>query len=81
MSFHCRVEHLIFADPWGFPERPADVTTKYNVPLWARAIGYAIQPLNPLWALRVAGPFGQWVVEKTRPDLTRKFSVIVKVST
>lgn len=39
----------------GFPERPADVNQKYNVPLWVKAIAYAVQPLNPLWPLRFAG--------------------------
>lgn len=43
------------ADSWGFPEVPADVTTKYNVPFWVKAVAYAVQPLNPLWALRAAG--------------------------
>lgn len=53
-----RVKHLILADPWGFPERPTDVVNKSHAPLWLKAIGYMIQPLNPLWAVRVAGPFG-----------------------
>lgn len=72
-----RVKHLILADPWGFPEKPADVAKKYNVPLWVRAISFAVTPLNPLWAIRAAGPFGQWVVEKTRPDITRKYAFLV----
>lgn len=72
---------MILADPWGFPERPENVEKRLNIPIWARALGYALRPLNPLWALRAAGPFGQWVVEKTRPDLTRKFSVVVKDET
>lgn len=43
-----------------------------------RAIAYMVTPLNPLWALRAAGPYGQWVVQKTRPDLLRKFQDVVK---
>lgn len=73
-----RIKHLILADPWGFPERPTDLSTKSNIPLWVKAIALVISPLNPLWAVRAAGPFGQWVVEKARPDITRKFSVIVE---
>lgn len=72
-----RVKHLVLADPWGFPEKPADITTKYNIPLWVRAIAFVVTPMNPLWALRAAGPFGQWIVEKARPDITRKFASIV----
>lgn len=77
LSYPDRVKHLILADPWGFPERPSETSNK-SLPLWVRAIAYALTPLNPLWALRAAGPFGQLVVEKTRPDITRKFSVLIK---
>jgi abhydrolase domain-containing protein 4 len=28
IKFPDRVEHLILADPWGFPERPEDVSQK-----------------------------------------------------
>lgn len=52
------MKHLILADPWGFPERPNDATVKKSVPLWIRAIAFTLQPLNPLWAVRAAGPFG-----------------------
>lgn len=69
MSYPNRVKHLILADPWGFAERPKEIA----IPLWMKAIGYVVSPLNPLWALRAAGPYGQWVVQKTRPDILRKF--------
>lgn len=72
-----RVKHLILADPWGFPERPADIAQRYSVPLWVRAIVYVTQPFNPFWAVRAAGPFGQWVIEKARPDIMKKFSSFV----
>lgn len=72
-----RVKHLILADPWGFPEKPADIVQRYNLPLWIRAIVFVTQPFNPFWPVRVAGPFGQWVIEKTRPDIIKKFSTFV----
>ncbi|XP_049876632.1 1-acylglycerol-3-phosphate O-acyltransferase ABHD5 isoform X2 [Pectinophora gossypiella] len=72
-----RVRHLILADPWGFPERPSNVYEKYQVPLWIRAVVTVIQPLNPLWAVRVAGPAGKWLVSKTRPDIARKYTKYV----
>lgn len=77
-----RVKHLILADPWGFPEKPNDVSAKHgHIPFWVKAIAFAVQPLNPLWAVRVAGPFGQWLIEKTRPDIVKKFSPILNDDT
>nr|CAD7442784.1 unnamed protein product [Timema bartmani] len=72
-----RVAHLILADPWGFPERPADVAQKYNVPIWVRCVAFVVQPFNPLWPVRAAGPFGQWLIGKMRPDIVRKFSPVL----
>lgn len=54
------MKHLILADPWGFPEKPHDSVVKKTIPLWIRAIAYTLQPLNPLWAVRAAGPFGNY---------------------
>nr|CAD7263246.1 unnamed protein product [Timema shepardi] len=71
------VAHLILADPWGFPERPADVAQKYNVPIWVRCVAFVVQPFNPLWPVRAAGPFGQWLIGKMRPDIVRKFSPVL----
>ena len=56
--YYFRISHLILADPWGFPERPLDVSTKYNIPFWVKAIGLALQPFNPLSIIRTAGPLG-----------------------
>jgi pimeloyl-ACP methyl ester carboxylesterase len=78
LTYPDRVQHLILADAWGMAEKPADVNTKYNVPIWVKAIAFAVQPLNPLWVLRAAGPWGQWVVEKTRPDIMKKFNSVVQ---
>ena len=78
LTYPNHVKHLILADPWGFPEKPDDVAKTYNIPFWVRAIAFAVTPLNPLWAIRAAGPFGQWVVEKARPDIMKKFSTVVK---
>ncbi|XP_022832456.1 1-acylglycerol-3-phosphate O-acyltransferase ABHD5 isoform X2 [Spodoptera litura] len=68
-----RVRHLVLADPWGFAERPQNAYEKAQLPLWVRAIATAVQPLNPLWAVRAAGPAGKWLVSKTRPDISRKY--------
>ncbi|XP_033326244.1 pummelig isoform X2 [Megalopta genalis] len=76
-----RIKHLILADPWGFPERPVERSLRPAIPFWVQAIAYVIQPLNPLWAVRVAGPFGQWLVEKARPDIAKKFVPILNDDT
>lgn len=55
-----RVKHLILADPWGFPEKPNDLSQRYNIPIWVKAIAYMVQPFNPLWSVRAAGPFGEF---------------------
>lgn len=75
------IQHLILADSWGMPKKPENVNQKYNVPFWVQAVAYAVQPLNPLWMIRAVGPFGQWVVEKTRPDIMKKFNAVVRDET
>lgn len=60
LSYPERVTHLILADPWGFPEKPKEYQKK-ELPLWVRALAFVLQPLNPLWAVRAAGPFGMLV--------------------
>ncbi|XP_017886785.1 protein ABHD4 isoform X2 [Ceratina calcarata] len=74
-----RIKHLILADPWGFPERPVERIAR--APMWVKVIAYIIEPLNPLWPVRVAGPFGQWLIEKTRPDIVKKFAPVLKEDT
>ncbi|XP_058794871.1 (Lyso)-N-acylphosphatidylethanolamine lipase isoform X2 [Phymastichus coffea] len=71
-----RVKHLILAEPWGFTEKPPETEKKVQVPLWVKAIAYLVQPLNPLWAVRFAGPYGQRLIETMRPDLMRKFAPV-----
>ncbi len=53
-----RVAHLILADPWGFPERPADY--KPNIPTPFKILAWVTHRLNPFWALRLAGPWGRF---------------------
>ncbi|XP_054277772.1 1-acylglycerol-3-phosphate O-acyltransferase ABHD5-like isoform X2 [Macrosteles quadrilineatus] len=78
LAYPERVKHLILADPWGLPPRPpAEESKRSKLPWWARALLFTLEPLNPLWAIRVAGPFGQKLVEKMRPDLLNKFSIAV----
>ncbi|XP_018021141.2 uncharacterized protein LOC108677433 [Hyalella azteca] len=68
------ISHLVLADPWGFPERPLDVDELYKLPLWAKALASVAQHFNPLSVLRFTGPLGPSLLQKARPDLTRKFA-------
>lgn len=73
-----RVKHLILVDPWGFQEKPSDTTLQRKLPLWVRALAYTLKAFNPLWTIRAAGPFGERLVERFRPDITRKFSMLTE---
>eukprot|EP00047_Mylnosiga_fluctuans_P013065 m.29204 g.29204 ORF g.29204 m.29204 type:complete len:425 (+) comp4638_c0_seq1:87-1361(+) len=66
------VQHLILADPWGFPSKPAVITRQ--PPLWARAIIAVLRPFSPLALLRAFGSYAPSVLARIRPDLARKFS-------
>ncbi|KAF5305110.1 hypothetical protein FQA39_LY09372 [Lamprigera yunnana] len=76
ISYPQRVQHLILADPWGFPERTPD-TPKKQIPLWVQALVYTMSPFNPLAAIRAAGPWGEWIINKVRPDIERKFYTLI----
>ncbi|KAK9892129.1 hypothetical protein WA026_018329 [Henosepilachna vigintioctopunctata] len=69
-----RVQHLILADPWGFPESPPDY---HDLPLWVRALSYVLTPFNPLTAIRVAGPAGPWFINTIRPDISKKYAGVL----
>ncbi|XP_055639008.1 (Lyso)-N-acylphosphatidylethanolamine lipase isoform X2 [Toxorhynchites rutilus septentrionalis] len=78
LSYPDRVKHLILADPWGFPEKPAVTDSSRKLPLWARPILAISKHLNPLWVVRFSGPLGPWILTKSRPDILRKFSGVVE---
>lgn len=67
-----KIEHVILADPWGFAEAPTNLT------FWKRTLVKAIGPLKPLWILRASGPFGQWVIQKGRKDILKKYDNVVE---
>ncbi|CAG9799608.1 unnamed protein product [Chironomus riparius] len=73
MKYEENIEHLILADPWGFTEKP-DLS---NRPYWQRSVIKVFGKVPPLGILRVAGPWGQWLIEKMRRDIMRKYENIV----
>ncbi|OAD53858.1 Abhydrolase domain-containing protein 4 [Eufriesea mexicana] len=72
MKYPERIKHLILADPWGFSEGPVE-RTPWG-PTWVKVISYMVEPLNPLWPVRAAGPFA-------RPDIVKKFAPVLKDDT
>lgn len=55
-----RVQHLILADPWGFPVKPTEDNVSRHIPAWVRLLGAVLSPFNPLAGLRAAGPWGRY---------------------
>ena len=57
-----RVEHLILADPWGFPVQPSTtdpVPARVRAfPWWIRGLVRVLDKFSPLAGLRAAGPWG-----------------------
>lgn len=71
-----RVNHLILADPWGFPERSREkLEDKY--PFYVKALTYMFMPFNPFWPIRAAGPFGSKLIYVLRADLSKKFATFI----
>ncbi|CAL8337856.1 unnamed protein product [Gadus morhua 'NCC'] len=69
-----RVKHIVLVEPWGFPERPAMSDQDRPVPVWIKALGAMLSPLNPLAGLRMVGPLGLTLVQTLRPDFKKKFA-------
>jgi len=53
------VQHLILADPWGFPQSPSQLEQSRMIPRWVRMVRCIISPFNPFSGLRLAGPWGE----------------------
>ena len=53
---------------------PAEKKPNFRIPLWVKLVAPVyMKVLNPLGGLRLAGPWGPSLVERTRPDITKKF--------
>ncbi|XP_058064394.1 (Lyso)-N-acylphosphatidylethanolamine lipase isoform X1 [Anopheles bellator] len=74
LSYPERLRHLIVADPWGFPEKPEDFESTVKIRTWVKPIIAVSKMLNPLWPIRVAGPYGASLVNRFRGDIVEKFT-------
>jgi len=78
LRFPQRVLHLILADPWGFKDKPADLREIAHIPPHIRILVKLLAPLNPLWALRAAGPMGPRLIQRIRADLIRRYASLLQ---
>ncbi|XP_028837950.1 1-acylglycerol-3-phosphate O-acyltransferase ABHD5 isoform X2 [Denticeps clupeoides] len=81
LKYPARVKHLVFVEPWGFPERPDPSDQERPIPVWIKALGAMLSPFNPLAGLRVAGPLGPTLVQTLRPDFKKKYTSIFSDNT
>jgi len=81
LKYPSRIQHLILADPWGFPVKPTEDNINRHIPVWVKFLGAVLSPFNPLAGLRAAGPWGPSLVRQFRPDFQRKFSSMLSDDT
>lgn len=77
LSYPDRLRHLILADPWGLPEKPKDFESTVRIRFWLKPILAVSKMLNPLWPIRMAGPYGASLVNRFRQDIVHKFSSVI----
>ncbi|CAL8070736.1 unnamed protein product [Orchesella dallaii] len=80
LKYPHRVAHMILADPWGFSEKPRDLSELAHIPTTHRVIVKVLDslPLNPLWTVRLMGPMGAELIKRVRMDLISNFVHILK---
>jgi len=66
------IDHLILADPWGIPRQP-EKNAYSKMPLKGRIARRLASVMNPLTAIRAAGPIGPGLIALFRADLPTKF--------
>jgi len=67
-----RLDRLILADPWGVPTKPDDLQKETSL-RWRAVRGLVELVKSPFTLLRAAGPLGQRLLKRVRPDLGNKF--------
>jgi abhydrolase domain-containing protein 5 len=74
------VAHLILADPWGFKDKGdlSDHPRFSKIPNYVKILVKLFEPLNPLWALRAAGPMGPKLIQRMRSDLQRRYECLLE---
>jgi len=70
------IDHLILADPWGIPRQP-EKNAYSKMPLKGRIARRLASVMNPLTAIRAAGPIGPGLIALFRSDLPTKFKQFI----
>lgn len=79
LKHHEALLQLVLVDPWGITEKPPELNQwMQDRPLGLKLAWSAfIKPYNPLWMLRVSGPFGPKLARRVRPDLALRFAPLL----
>ncbi|KAK9892125.1 hypothetical protein WA026_018326 [Henosepilachna vigintioctopunctata] len=75
ISYPDRVAHLILADPWGFSDHLDE-----KPPYWS-CLAFTMIHVRGLEIVRAIGPFGPWLIQKMRSDISLKFEDILEDKT
>jgi len=71
-----QLERLILADPWGVPSKPDDLPKETSL-RWRAITSLVGMVKSPFALLRAAGPLGQRLLKRIRPDLGNKFTALL----
>jgi pimeloyl-ACP methyl ester carboxylesterase len=61
IKYPARIKHLILVDPWGFPDKPANLEERYNINPLKKAVIKIMLRFSPLAAMRALGPLGKLI--------------------
>jgi pimeloyl-ACP methyl ester carboxylesterase len=73
-----RLKSAILADPWGMVDRPEDIQERFNIPFWVATLFSILKHFNPLAIVRASGPLGPGLLQRSRPDILRKYQDLGK---
>lgn len=76
ISYPERLQHLILADPWGLTPKPIN-KKRYNSNITDKLGSFFSNIAYPLTILRMLGPFSQWIVESTFPEMVANLTAFV----
>ena len=76
ISYPERMQHLILADTWGLTPKPIN-KKRINSNITDKLGSFFSKYAYPLTLLRMLGPFSEWIVESTFPEMLAKLTAFV----